>query len=206
MRLLSVNEIFNADLVEPTYDLSPEVRTAFINDNRATNYGVVRPALLEDMYENFYTQQLQQGSDKESWRCRIRSQRTVISITKRDDSQNAMSLGLAGPNARGHVDISTAVESVDADFVFTATGYQRNAHEEMLADVSHLLSKAPLATGASLPSGGDKFRVAKNYRLELDEAKVDSGAGIWLQGCNEATHGVSFSLFMSLLQYFSSGI
>lgn len=64
--------------------------------------------------------------------------------------------------------------------MFTATGYVRNAHEGMLSPVQSLL-----------PEQEEKFRVGRDYRVLLDEEKVDGRAGVWLQGCNEGTHGVS---------------
>ncbi len=70
----------------------------------------------------------------------------------------------------------------------------RNAHESMLADVRTLLPEDLQKEG--------KFAVARNYRVKLDEAKVDRRAGVWLQGCNEGTHGVSLN---SLFECLSSG-
>jgi len=74
--------------------------------------------------------------------------------------------------------------------VFVATGYVRNAHEEMLSEIRDLLPSSEKKEG--------KFQVSRKYRVELDQGKVDVGkAGVWLQGCNEGTHGVSpeFLLF-----------
>lgn len=75
-------------------------------------------------------------------------------------------------------------EELEVDYVFVATGYKRDAHVGMLAEVRDLLSEELRKEG--------KFAVERNYRVMTDDKKVDeSQAGIWLQGCNEGTHGVS---------------
>jgi L-ornithine N5-oxygenase len=89
------------------------------------------------------------------------------------------------PEERRREDSSKIEEDLEIDYVFTATGYRRNAHEEMLSDVRELLPD-------NLGKEG-KFPVARNYRIQYDQDKVDkSQAGVWLQGCNEGTHGVMF--------------
>jgi L-ornithine N5-oxygenase len=79
-------------------------------------------------------------------------------------------------------------EELEVDYLFTATGYFRNIHESILASTKDLL----LPREESLD--GPVFPVSRDYRIEFDEDKVDNGAGIWLQGCNEGTHGVSVYL------------
>ncbi len=75
-------------------------------------------------------------------------------------------------------------EELEVDYVFVATGYKRDAHVEMLAEVRDLLPEELRKE--------EKFAVERNYRVIMDDEKVDkSQAGIWLQGCNEGTHGVS---------------
>ncbi len=80
-------------------------------------------------------------------------------------------------------------EEAEFDYVFVATGYVRHAHEEILAGVKGLL-----------PAGEAKFEVQRDYRVKFAEGKVGAEAGVWLQGCNEGTHGVSafFSLRIEL--------
>ncbi len=79
------------------------------------------------------------------------------------------------------------LQTLDVDAVLVATGYSRNGHEHILEQTRHLL-----------PTGTSDFKVARDYRVTFDEAKVDADAGIWLQGCNESTHGVSgFNYFPS---------
>ena len=76
-----------------------------------------------------------------------------------------------------------AAETLEVDVVVLATGYGRDGHEGLLRGARHLMSarqelKAP-------------WTVARDYRVHMDPEKVSRSAGIWLQGCNESTHGVS---------------
>jgi L-ornithine N5-oxygenase len=142
--------------------------------DRGTNYGVVRLSLLEHLYEKMYMQRLQ-TPDETKWRCRIIPNRTVLSASQSSNSSVLLRLGESDQNSR-------VEEDLEVDHVFTATGYVRNAHENMLSQVSGLL-----------PKGEGKFNVGRDYRVAFDDSKVDRGAGVWLQGCNEGTHGVSCS-------------
>ena len=73
-------------------------------------------------------------------------------------------------------------EVLDFDVVIVATGYIRDQHVKLLRPLKHLL---PLSDTA------DNFwAVSEDYRVQFDPERVSSRAGIWLQGCNEKTHGV----------------
>lgn len=165
------------------YNQKDADRAAAIALDRGTNYGVVRLELLEHLYEKIYMQRLR-NPDEKQWRCRILPNRAVISATQTVDCGVSLKLG-SPENTREQDD--QAVEDLEVDYVFTATGYRRNAHEDMLLETRALLP-------ADLAEEG-KFPVARNYRVKYDENKVDAEAGIWLQGCNEATHGVSHLQF-----------
>ena len=181
----SVNEIFDPDRVDSIYSQDPSERAAAIALDRGTNYGVVRLELLEHLYQKQYMQRLE-SSDESKWRCRIISNRTVLSASQAPNSGVLLRLGNPDVTKRGDRE-----EELEVDYVFTATGYVRNAHESMLSEVRSLL-----------PEGLQKehrFAVARDYRVQLDGAKVDRSAGVWLQGCNEGTHGASdISLFKFL--------
>lgn len=69
---------------------------------------------------------------------------------------------------------------------------------------------SPHSSSFDLPSSLSKavseYKVAENYRLELPTTVMAGGErkfkpSVWLQGCNEATHGISDSLlsYVSLL-------
>lgn len=84
-------------------------------------------------------------------------------------------------------DASDGKEVLEVDALMVATGYQRDAHEQLLEQVRGLR-----------PVGQTAWAPGRDYRVELDGGKVSAGAGIWLQGCNEKTHGLSDSLLSIL--------
>jgi L-ornithine N5-oxygenase len=161
--------------VDGIYAQDPSERAAAIAMDRGTNYGVVRLTLLEHLYEKMYMQRLQ-TPDETKWRCRIIPNRAVLSASQSSNSMILLRLGESDQNGR--------VEENVFDYVFTATGYVRNAHENMLSQVSELL-----------PQDEAMFKVGRDYRVAFDDRKVDRSAGVWLQGCNEGTHGVSFPFY-----------
>ncbi|TVY53611.1 L-ornithine N(5)-monooxygenase [Lachnellula cervina] len=178
-----VNEIFDPDRVDGIYNQEPDVRTAAIALDRGTNYGVVRLQLLEHLYEKLYMQRLH-SSDEASWRCKIIPQRTVVSASQGANSSVLLKLGVVGDGEQ------SADQELEVDYVFAATGYRRNAHEEMLSEARELLPEQSRMA--------DHFPVARDYRVCYDAEKVDGKAGVWLQGCNEATHGLSDTLLSIL--------
>lgn len=165
------------------YNQSAQYRAAALALDRGTNYGVVRLELLEHLYEKLYGQRLW-NSDESTWSARIIPNRAVVSASQ--SSNSSVTLRLGDPAGAESAD---AADELEVDYVFTATGYRRNAHEEMLADSRALLPESQATA--------EKFPVARDYRVLYDEAKVDGDqAGVWLQGCNEGTHGVSY-LFLT---------
>ena len=77
-------------------------------------------------------------------------------------------------------------EVLEFDAVILATGYVRDIHETMLKPLRHLLGSAH---GDGV--GKAEWMVDERYRVLFPDGNVDGGeAGIWLQGCNEKTHGV----------------
>lgn len=164
------------------------MRASAIAEDRATNYSVVRITLLEHLYEKLYDQRIT-TLDESQWRCRILTDRVIESAVEKDQ---CVSLHLTLPEELKRLSeidgasiIDHVEEDLEVDYLFTATGYQRNTHESILASTADLL---PSAEG---PSDRPSFPVSRDYRIEFDQNKVDNSAGIWLQGCNEGTHGVS---------------
>lgn len=176
----SVNEIFDPDRVDGIYTTPASKRAAQIALDKGTNYGVVRLSLLEHLYEAAYMQRLRQP-DPSKWRCQILSQRSVVSAANTKSGAVSLQLG----SYPSDLEVGTT-EELEVDYVFVATGYRRDAHEEMLCDARELLA------GEKGRNGG-RFEVERNYRVCFDAERVDMGqCGVWLQGCNEVTHGVSF--------------
>lgn len=116
--------------------------------------------------------------DEAQWTAHILSNRNVLSASQSSNSSVILKLDSSRQENKAGKDY------LEVDYVFTATGYRRNAHEEMLSDLKSLLSNSL--------EGSEMLPVRRDYRVEYDEAKIDGDrAGVWLQGCNEETHGVS---------------
>ncbi|KAJ9204032.1 hypothetical protein DTO271D3_3773 [Paecilomyces variotii] len=177
-----VNEIFDPERVDTFYSQPADERKRALATDKATNYSVVRLELIEQIYHDMYTQKVQNPNEKE-WQHRILPSRQ---ITKVDN---------ANPQGRIRIHVESAkknaspedTEILEVDALMVATGYLRNAHEGLLEKVQQLR-----------PAGQNEWKVGRNYGVELDRSKVSRQAGIWLQGCNENTHGLSDSLLSVL--------
>jgi L-ornithine N5-oxygenase len=174
--IVSVNEIFDSDRTDEFYASNSETRISALAEDRNTNYGVVRGELLQDIYDDLYMQRLSQG-DEQKWQHRILKHRRVIDVETSEDK-----IRLLTEHALDHTK-----EELDFDAVIVAAGYKRNMHEDILNPVR------------SLTLSGKNFDVRRDYSVDMDSSKVAKSAGIWLQGCNETTHGVSiiFHIFLT---------
>ncbi|APA12652.1 hypothetical protein SS1G_03696 [Sclerotinia sclerotiorum 1980 UF-70] len=187
-----VNEIFDPDRVTPHYNRPSHLRAAGIVLDRATNYGVVRLELLEHLYEKLYIQRIKCERTGAEPRAAIIINRRVTSATA-SPSQDSLRLKIVTEDGDEKVE-----EELDVDYIFTATGYRRDAH------VSILEGCEELATGEGSDVKGEnglvkgKWAVGRDYRVKMVEGRVQNEAGIWLQGCNESTHGLSDSLLSIL--------
>jgi L-ornithine N5-oxygenase len=171
-----VNEIFNPERIAKFFDEPADVRSGIVLANRNTNYGVVRLELIERIYETLYHQRLRDPCEAE-WAHRILPNRSVLSVDTKSSDEVSLDIDW---NARDTVS-SPKRESFEYDLVVLATGYKHNGHEDMLA---------PLRTASG--KNVEDWIVAKDYRLSVGGLNISQHAGIWLQGCNEKTHGVSF--------------
>lgn len=128
-----------------------------------------------------YLQRIQ-NSDETQWQHRILPERNIGRIEHHN------------PSNRMHVHVKSATEAtspskeiLEVDALMVATGYVRDAHEQLLEQVRSLR-----------PAGQVSWNPGRDYRVSLDSEKVSPHAGIWLQGCNEKTHGLSDSLLSIL--------
>lgn len=180
----SVNEIFNPERVDTFYGLSPDERQQALITDKATNYSVVRLELIEEIYHTMYIQRVK-NPDNAQWQHRILRERKVAKVESQGP-KSPMRLFLSPAKSRDD-DPGKVQETLEIDALMVATGYARNAHEELLRRVEHLR-----------PVSGAPWSAARDYRVDLDARKVSPQAGIWLQGCNENTHGLSDSLLSVL--------
>ena len=168
--LNSVNEIFDPDRVDEFYDLPDEAQKDMLQRNKATNYGVVRPELLDKLYESMYHQRLMEP-DESKWRFQIVPRREVVGYDKQDDGRTRLKL-------RNTLKGNTTTTETIFDLVIVGTGYLRNAHEKMLQSTKDLLK-----TG--------KYDIGRDYRVKYKDDAIADDCGIWLQGCCQESHGVS---------------
>lgn len=169
MLLYSVNEIFDPDRVDGLYSLPEEQRLQAMQGDRGTNYGVVRLNLLERLYEKMYHQSLHEPN-KGRWPHQIVPLRAVIGLEENQGGEIVLQL----QNTRtGEVE-----STVGFDAVLLGTGYVRNAYESILKSAKGLLHDG-------------KFAVGRDYGVIFKDGAVAKDSGVWLQGCNEKTHGVS---------------
>ena len=187
--VFSVNEIFNPSRIDTTYNQDPVLRSTTLALDKGTNYGVVRLPLLEHIYETLYMQRITYGNspaEEEHWPHRIMPYRRVVDL---EDTKNG--------GVRLHVQDSSPLylseecgatermETLDVDAVFVATGYHRDLHETLLKDARHLMPGGDLQDA--------KWTVQRDYKINFEDKRVSEDAGVWLQGCCERTHGVSFT-------------
>ncbi|POS86927.1 hypothetical protein EPUL_003081 [Erysiphe pulchra] len=178
-----VNEIFDPDRVDEIFTMPSNQRAASLTLDRGTNYGVVRPSLLDHLYDKLYMQRIDKPSPAE-WNARIICNRTIVSANEtQNGSATILTLGDSW-NRRNR-------ESIEVDYIFSATGYSCNTHEDILANLRPLLQDG-------MVEEKNPWLVQRDYRVLFDADKVNSNAGIWLQGCNEKTHGLSDTLLSIL--------
>lgn len=159
------------------------MRAASIISDRATNYGHVSIELIERIYENLYTQSLllPPGSPPQN---PIMRYRTVTGL--KSSPSGAAIVTCDNATSQYEKCDDPVDEQLEFDAVVLATGYARDIHLKMLEPLHHLVAQ-PRGS-----SGKVDWRVAEDYGVVFDSQKVDrSQAGVWLQGCNEKTHGVS---------------
>lgn len=182
-----VNEIFNPEHVDELYSQSPQVRKAAIAEDKGTNYGVVRLELLEKIYGTIYEQRIR-NQDKGTWQHRILPYRHVTAVEDLPGN-GSIRLHIRNDSSAFGESSNSTKETVDVDAVFVATGYVRNAHEQMLRPAEFLKPAA---------EDTNSWQVARDYRVRFEAGTVGDDAGVWLQGCNETTHGLS-DVLLSIL-------
>ncbi|EXJ73994.1 L-ornithine N5-oxygenase [Cladophialophora psammophila CBS 110553] len=176
-----VNEIFDPEAVDPFFDQPEDRRSESVKKNKATNYSVVRLELLEKLYDDLYMQGIKQP-DKRLWQHQILPLRELSAVVDNGPHEHVdLILTNLNPSSKG------SEEKLAADVVVLATGYRRDAHVDMLTACQSINSNAD-----------GHWQPRRDYSLELNRGSVKEGVGIWLQGCNEATHGLSDTLLSIL--------
>lgn len=163
------------------------MRKAAIAEDKGTNYGVVRLELLERIYGTIYEQRIK-NQEEGTWQHRILPYRYVTAVEDLPGN-GSVRLHIRNDSSAFGESSSSTKETVDVDAVFAATGYVRNAHEEMLRPAEFL---------KPADESMNNWHVARDYRVRFEPETVSDDAGVWLQGCNEMTHGLS-DVLLSIL-------
>lgn len=185
-----VNEIFDPERVDDVYSQHPEVRHKGLVRDRGTNYSVVRLELLEHIYDTLYSNRVKYANE-EQWPQRILNHRNVTGMRDVEiDGRLAVELQIDNGSGAFCARKQSCQETLAVDLVVVASGYRRDAYEGILKGVQHLM-----------PGGetrSNRWQVRRDYGIELEPGSVQGDAGIWLQGCNESTHGLSDTLLSIL--------
>lgn len=185
-----VNEIFDPEKVDDFYSREADLREKSIALDKATNYGVVRLELLDELYAQLYSQRVQIPEEAD-WPLRILNYRDVVSaVDIVDKGRQRLRLQVRNDASRYGVSQANAEDTLDVDLIVVGSGYVRNAHEDILRDLQPLRPDEDAAI--------DKWTVNRDYSVQFKDHALSSDAGIWLQGCNEMTHGLSDTLLSIL--------
>ncbi|PWY70398.1 hypothetical protein BO70DRAFT_137060 [Aspergillus heteromorphus CBS 117.55] len=180
-----VNEVFNPERVDKFYNLSASERQRSLKADKATNYSVVRLELIEEIFHDMYVQRVK-NPDETQWQHRVLPGRKITRV-EHHGPQSRMRIHVRAAKDGADSLVGDGKETLEVDALMVATGYYRNAHEQLLRNVQHLR-----------PAGQEEWNPSRDYRVDMDTSKVSADAGIWLQGCNEKTHGLSDSLLSVL--------
>ncbi|EXJ78212.1 L-ornithine N5-oxygenase [Capronia epimyces CBS 606.96] len=176
-----VNEVFNPDAIDTFFEATMDVRNYSLNKNRATNYSVVRLELIEKIYDELYLQGIKEP-DPVRWQHRLLSARKIVGVGEDEAKTQLRLMMLSSDPSR-----KRPQEILSFDCVVLATGYRRDSHIAMLKGCQPINAE---------PTG--QWQPGRDYGLKLNRETVAEGTGIWLQGCNEKTHGLSDSLLSVL--------
>lgn len=160
------NRIFDPDAVDHFFDAPDDVKRRLVSYHRDTNYSVVDPDLIAELYRRSY-------QEKVTGQRRLR----ILNVSEVIDVEE-----LAG-GVRVVVEFLPTGErrTLAADAVVYATGYRPVDPTELLGEVAPLCQRT--ATG--------KLAVERDYRVRTTD---DLRCGIYVQGPTEHTHGITSTL------------
>jgi L-ornithine N5-monooxygenase len=172
-----VNELFYPSFVDEFFAMSEEVRMKVLDEMRLTNYAGLAAPFLEDLYAMIYRQKML------SQPISIIRRLTEVAGAAIESRPGGEEVVLEVRDLRHN-----CIEQMRCDAVFLGTGFDR----QMPAMVRHL------ADNLDLPD----ITVNRHYRVDLG---TGAKGALYLQGVNEATHGISDSL-ISVLAHRSADI
>ncbi|WP_263139931.1 SidA/IucD/PvdA family monooxygenase [Pseudomonas sp. RIT-PI-AD] len=160
-----VNDIFSPAFTDLIFGQESAERERFIREYHNTNYSVVDLALIERIYGILYRQKVS-GQHRHAVRC-------LCAVDAATASAQGIDLSLRD-TATG------ATETRRYDAVILATGYERQAHRQLLESVEPYLNE---------------YQVGRDYRIQ---AAPGFNAAVYMQGFCQASHGLSDTLLSVL--------
>jgi L-ornithine N5-monooxygenase len=161
------NRIFDPDAVDMYFGAPPACKRMLLDYHRNTNYSVVDPELIEELYRRAY-------QEKVSGRERLRMLPTcrLLGISDDGDGPVRTSLECMASGERSEL---------ESDAVVLATGYRPVCPLGLLG-----------GAGAICATNEDGMVcVERDYRVATC---CEARAGIYLQGATEHTHGIGSTL------------
>lgn len=168
-----VNELFFPSFVDEFFTMTDEARARVLEEMHLTNYAGLAAPFLEELYTMIYRQKMQ-GLP-------------VSTIRALSEVVGARAAALEGGGEEVVLDVRDlkhgGIEQIRCDAVFLGTGFD---------------SRMPsMVRGLADAIGLDTVAVNRQYRAELGR---EAHGALYLQGVNEATHGISDSLISVLAQ------
>lgn len=164
------NQVFDPAAVDMFYHAPAQVQQKFYDYHSNTNYSVVDPELIDELYRITYREKVT-GQQ----RLEILRMSRVQQLTPTDDGARLLvESGLDG-----------SVRELAADLVVCATGYDAMDTTGLLTGVRELCPR----------DADGRLGVARNYRIRTSD---DMLAGLYLEGGTEHTHGLSSSLLSNV--------
>ncbi len=161
------NEIFDTAAVDLFYSAPAELRNKFLNAYQDTNYSVVDSELLEKLYKIKYEESVLKKE-----RLKYMGFSSIARILEKEHKVEIAVESLL------HTDV---VETLSVDAAILATGYQFQNPSVLLSSMADYF----IYCDAGLPE------INRHYRLSTTSQLL---AGIYTQGCNERTHGLTDTL------------
>lgn len=166
-----VNGIFDSAFIDDISSSPPHLRERLVADHADTNYSVVDAPLITRLYEIQY-------GERVSGRVRLRFKNFSKALRIIEGASGVL---VVSEDAR-----TGREESIEADTVVMATGYTYPNPPKVLAGIARDFALDPQTL---------RPQVNRHYRAAM---KDGVRYGVYLQGCNEPTHGLSDTLLSNL--------
>jgi L-ornithine N5-oxygenase len=170
------NRIFDPSAVDDFYDAPADVKQRIMGYHGNTNYSVVDPDLIEELYRRHYHERV---AGRE--RLQFHNVSRVADVVDMGDRVELAVESL----------IDGSREVLAADVVVYATGY-RSSDPLWLLD--------PALAGACARDEAGRLQVLRDYRIATRRAAgaAPLSAGIYVQGATEHTHGITSTLLSTV--------